>query len=223
MDSRIHRTPPLPKRWGLIAPDDRGASTIQLRVKVDSKGGLKVLGHRSLPKLKEDAIIELRISTYSLLRESDVDEWLKETQVQLFPKGEELRVRISAKDVPEGLSQHVIEEPLISGPSHTVVAVALRAPLTMTTRPSGYAALDPVKCYVPSLKSSAESLNEAYTVVSSAFEPKRRSHTGNVFQTIFYLDEGWWVPLDAYRTWILLGNEPLRPTQGDLFPDKREA
>ena len=46
----------------------------------------------------------------------------------------------------------------------------------------------------------ARSLNHAFTRLSEKFETHRISHTGNVFQRVFYREEnGWWRPLWQLR------------------------
>lgn len=46
----------------------------------------------------------------------------------------------------------------------------------------------------------ARSLNHAFTLLSEKFETHRISHTGNVFQRVFYREhDGWWRPLRQLR------------------------
>lgn len=47
---------------------------------------------------------------------------------------------------------------------------------------------------------SVESLNHAFTVLSERFEPWRRSHTGNIYWRMLYLEENErWYPLEILR------------------------
>ncbi|MEO6138969.1 MAG: hypothetical protein ABIP11_09970 [Luteimonas sp.] len=47
---------------------------------------------------------------------------------------------------------------------------------------------------------SVESLNHAFTCLSTAFEPWRKSHTGNVYTRVLYREEnGKWYPLETLR------------------------
>ena len=58
-------------------------------------------------------------------------------------------------------------------------------------------------CGIPALGQSAISLNHAYTLVSKAFEPRRRANTGNVFHRVYFRrDDGRWAPLDFRRTHV---------------------
>ena len=47
----------------------------------------------------------------------------------------------------------------------------------------------------------ARSLNHAYSLISTKHEPRRLSHTGNVFKEITYLDvkKDKWLPLENLR------------------------
>ena len=54
----------------------------------------------------------------------------------------------------------------------------------------------------------AVSLNHAFTMLSERYETHRLSHTGNVYERIFYQDrDGHWYPLDDLRRGVLVGAE----------------
>jgi hypothetical protein len=62
------------------------------------------------------------------------------------------------------------------------------------------AVLEPCKCKIEFLHDEARSVNHAYTLLSTEFETQRISHTGNVFQKVYYLNENKsWVSLDELR------------------------
>jgi len=45
-----------------------------------------------------------------------------------------------------------------------------------------------------------DSLNYAFTLLSIQFEPWRKSHTGNIYERVFYQEEsGTWYPLNVLR------------------------
>ena len=62
-----------------------------------------------------------------------------------------------------------------------------------------YAGKLAVKCLIPSLNDQASSINEAYTKIVRAFDPKRRSDTGNVFSVVYIEANDRMVPLDTLR------------------------
>jgi len=59
--------------------------------------------------------------------------------------------------------------------------------------------LSPCICFIPALQQQVESVNEAYTKISLAFEPKRRSNAGNVFLVVFVEQDAYVVSLDTLR------------------------
>jgi len=202
---------PLPARWHLIVADDRPRdSTIRMPVKLADDGRLEVLGLRKLPHLRSAARLELRLPASELVDDAERTEWLRESEVVLFHKAESLRVRVRPRQLTRALRPHAIRETRTTDPNASFVVVQLREPLRLVTRASGISKLAPATCSVPSLGRHAKSLNEAYRLVSEAFEPHRRSHSANVFLEVFYDDQGWWIPIDAYRTWVELENAPLR-------------
>ena len=84
------------------------------------------------------------------------------------------------------------------------VEVRLLEDLQLQLRGTKKAWLRPCACFIPSLMTGGDSLNEAYTKISAFYEPWRRSHTGNVFTHIFYKSatpkrERIWESLDTIR------------------------
>lgn len=79
--------------------------------------------------------------------------------------------------------------------------IILEEPLELKFRGTKKATLEDCGCSLPSLGITAKSVNHAYTKLSEKFEPKRRSHTANVFNTILYLPKGQhnWRPLEELR------------------------
>ena len=55
-------------------------------------------------------------------------------------------------------------------------------------------------CFIPSLRKKAKSINHAATLVSEAFEIRRKSHTKDVFRDAYFRDDdGVWKPLNKWR------------------------
>ncbi len=79
------------------------------------------------------------------------------------------------------------------------VAIYLEEPLKLRMSLGQRAELGPVHCVIPDIEVAADSLNEAYTRISEAFEPARRAHTGNVFLLVRWHEQGWWRVLDERR------------------------
>ncbi|HEV2472388.1 MAG TPA: hypothetical protein VGS41_06980 [Chthonomonadales bacterium] len=64
---------------------------------------------------------------------------------------------------------------------------------------------------------AAHSLNDAYTMISSAFEPGRRTHTGVSFTKVRFLDNGLWFRLEDLRR--RFDRYPPRPSPGSQSDD----
>lgn len=77
--------------------------------------------------------------------------------------------------------------------------VILKSHLSMCLRGTKEATLEDCECQLLCLAEEAGSLNEAYTKLSTALEPHRRSHTGNAFQRVFYKENEYWRPLSHLR------------------------
>lgn len=82
------------------------------------------------------------------------------------------------------------------------VEILMLAPLTLRMRGTKRPELLDCSCRIPALAENeghAFSVNHAYTLISQTFEPHRRSHSGNVFTKVFYMDAGILHPLDDLR------------------------
>ena len=77
--------------------------------------------------------------------------------------------------------------------------IILKEPLSMVLRGTKKSMLCSCKCQLPFLNIEAESINHVYTLLSTHFEKSRRSHSGNVFQKIYYSNQNGWYPLDHLR------------------------
>lgn len=98
---------------------------------------------------------------------------------------------------PKGLiAAHAV--PILS--PYLFVEVKLNADLWLQVRGDQEARLSNIACTIPSLNREAKSLNHAFMLISEAFETKRRSHSGNVFERAYAQDErGSWKSLDELR------------------------
>jgi len=57
-----------------------------------------------------------------------------------------------------------------------------------------------IKLPEPIKPNSADSLNHAFTILSEIYEPWRKSHTGNIYQRVFYQERNEkWYPIDVLR------------------------
>jgi hypothetical protein len=112
---------------------------------------------------------------------------MNERRVEFLSSGTSVWARVKEDKIPEELKrfgEHLNAWPNTPG---FFVAISLAAPVSLVIRGDGRAALDDCACKIPSLPGKdCSSINEAYTRVSESFEPSRRSHTGNIFNCVFY-------------------------------------
>ena len=104
------------------------------------------------------------------------------------------------KGVPKMLLTSVMKIKTYPGIPVSCVKIVLEEPLELETGHARKPRLMPVRCHIPSLRRTASSLNNAYTIVSRAFEPWRTTHTGNVFRKLYFRrNNDYWSPLDQLR------------------------
>jgi len=75
--------------------------------------------------------------------------------------------------------------------------------LRLKTKMTRKSSLLSCKALIQGIRMEAESLNQAYRIISKEFEIERRTHTGNVFKNVLFADlDGTWKPLSILRTRI---------------------
>jgi hypothetical protein len=72
-------------------------------------GTLTPWGRESWPAVLSEAIVELVIPVVSLADPAERDKLLQETEVEMLPRGAEVRFRISGSTVPVQFRQFVID------------------------------------------------------------------------------------------------------------------
>lgn len=158
----------------------------------------------ALPKLREGTVGDIVVAEEALDDPAIVEFLQREHAVPFVDKNPFLLMGVVPDEIPETLRQHIIktyEIGNLSGNYGCLVEVWLTTPLHLKLHASKKASLCPCACVIPSLGVSAQSLNHAYTQISQAYEPRRLSHAGNVFQ-LTYAQRGnrWWL-LDDLRSY----------------------
>lgn len=187
-----------------ITPDPFQAK-VKLTVRAKN-GQLELLEGVPFPILQEGTVGDLTVRA-SAFGNDPIVAWLRyDGEVEILPAGKRLLVGINPKDTPGELtnkhfmlndSQRNISE---NPPWMHYVEVVLGQSLVLFLHGTDKPTLADCHCAIPALKQEAASVNQAYSLVSTAFEPTRRAHTGNVFERVFYQNEdGFWVPLDHLR------------------------
>lgn len=183
-------------------------ATIPVRFK-DGKF-INYLTQEELSGIEDGALCDLIVDAYRINDHKLLALLNDETETELFPEGEKLFALVNPEHIPDELRQHATSSANISlGDNGSFVEIELKTSLRMMFRGTKQPALFDCGCNIPSLEETAKSLNHAYTLISTAFEPHRRSHTGNVFKKVFFLSNfenytrGSWIELEHLRVAML--------------------
>jgi len=199
-----------------------------LRIPVFVEDGNFVLAsdRHPLPRFDEGAFCEILIDSNYIRDQSRLSGSENEKEIPFLPKGTRLLAQVNGKLVPAELRRFLNDAPS-EIENCALVAFTLLGDLNLRIRARSEATLMDVMCSSPFLEGRedppvAKSVNHSYTLISTHFEPHRKSHSGNVFNKVFYWSElaGNWLPLRNLREEIrrgqrLVGEEKTR--QGKLF------
>lgn len=182
--------------------------TVRIPVRILTHGRIDYLHGGPLPKMKEGTIGDLVVPERSITEKEDVYRLQQEKLVQFLPSGSVVKFAVNGRHAPAELKQH-LEDIATLGmkKSHAVPVILDKMALALRLRGTKLATLERVTCWIPSLEIRAQSLNHAYRLISEQFEPRRISHTGNVFELGYCKPFDRWVSLDALRKTITARSE----------------
>lgn len=171
---------------------DRFEKSVRIPVKVVN-GEMKFFYGGDLPKLKEGTIGDLIVPSYAISDKRQLELLQMEKSEVFLPKGSALMVHIQLEnltDISKELRQFFIDsseiDQLVGG---YFIPVVLETPLEITLRGTKNAELSECKCRIPALlDTTSKSVNHAYSIISQNFEKHRISHTGNVFDKVYFED-----------------------------------
>jgi eukaryotic-like serine/threonine-protein kinase len=119
---------------------------------------------------------------------------------RILPSGALLAALISLRDVDKLPDQ---PQRFLQGAERfkqrALVPFTILEPLILAHTGSRRPALRPCPCAVDALQAKAESVNHAYTLITQAFQPTRRSKVGNVFREVVVKRHDDWMPLEDLR------------------------
>jgi hypothetical protein len=161
--------------------------TIKIPVRVNN-GKLEFFYGGKLPKLSDGTIGDLIVPSYALKDERKVKLLDREIEIKLMPAGTILMARMDPKgdDHKKKGIQYKLTYP--NNIKDAFIEFRLEGALFINLRSTKKGALRDCECSIPALEKKANSVNHAYTMISEHFETHRRSHSGNVFEKIFYYD-----------------------------------
>lgn len=174
----------------------------RLRIGVSFDGTNFVLPDgEPLPKLVKGSAAEIVVAPECIENEIVRASLSRQKSAHFLNEGAVVLVGVSPSMVDghshKGLiAAHAV--PILS--PYLFVEVKLNADLWLQVRGDQEARLSNTRCTIRSLNEEAKSLNHAFMLISEAYETKRRSHSGNVFERAYAQDErGDWQSLDDLR------------------------
>jgi hypothetical protein len=200
-----------------------------LRIPVFVEAGAFVLtsDRQPLPTFDDGAFCEILVDAKYVRDQSRLSGSESERAVPFLPEGTKLLVQVNGKQVPNDLRRFLHDSPS-EIEKCALVAFTLLGDLSLRIRARRDATLMDVTCSARFLEGRedppvATSVNHCYTLISTYFEPHRKSHSGNVFNKVFYWSEnaGAWMPLRSLRDEIRRGDriglDRETTRQGRLF------
>ena len=189
---------------------DPFAQTIRLSVKI-TNGQIRLIDDHPMPKLKAGCTAELVLTSSNFTDPDELAHFTQEWWTDFLPQGTVLMARVNDDPIKPELKNYRVAHPHKSHFPYLFVAFQLTEPLRLKVRAGKNGQLDECECFVPALDKTFKSVNEAYTAISIAFEPTRRSHAGNVFLCVYFEKGDHWRPMKELR--IQKESEPRPPQQ----------
>jgi hypothetical protein len=163
-----------------------------LKIPATVKNGVLVLAsdEEPFPEFSEGASFEILINPIYVADKSRLFESEDDKIVPFLSKGSKLLVQVNGDKVPQELKGFLHQSPSRIENS-ALVEITLIGDLNIRLRARREATLMAVGCSSPFLEGRedppiATSINHAYTLISTHFEPHRKSRSGNVFDKVFY-------------------------------------
>ena len=185
---------PLCGRWLL-------SKTIRIPVRIRTSGRIEYFYGGDLPEMSDGTIGELVVPEWSITNQKEISRLQQEHVVPFLPSRSVVMFAVDGNNTPAGLKQHLKNGAILGmKKSHAVALTLEENPLGLRLRGTKPAILESVTCWIPSLRMKAKSLNHAYRLVSERFEPRRISHSGNVFELGYCNPRDTWISLGELRS-----------------------
>ena len=138
-----------------------------------------------LPKLKDGTIGDLTVPSYSVIDKKQLALLERETNKVFIPESTPLMVQISPKEQDAkkiGIVNHTYRYE-----NRLFVEIVLNEDLKIKLRSTKKGELHDCKCSILVMpEKEPKSINHVYSIISQHYETHRRSHSGNVFDKVFY-------------------------------------
>jgi len=133
-----------------------------------------------IPELEDGAIGEVILPEWAVINMHALLLWQAEQAITLFEANTTLLLGMRDSSIPLHILEEVKDFPGSEG--HKLIPILLLEPLRLLLRGTKKAVLRGGKCRIPVREGAARSINHAYTLASTYYEPERMSHSGNMFR-----------------------------------------
>lgn len=184
-------------------PTDKSKKTVVIPVLIKN-GKIQRLDGNELPEIK-DVKAKLIVPADAIKDKKKVKALSDEKDISILKSGSILLAQVTIKPpmVSEQQLSYIndVRDKYRGYKNLTgcLVEIELITNLSMTIRGTKKAKLIGCECYIPFLNVNAYSLNHAYTLISQEFEKWRISHSGNVFEGMYYLKDDKWTCIGELR------------------------
>jgi len=156
--------------------------------------------------LSDGTVGDIVVNNYQIKDKARVSQYNSEQVVPFLPSNTLLIASVSLKSVPKDLRERLLSDHGKFIPNGKV-EIFLEQELMLRLRGTKHATFEPCVCRVPALQGKLSedehptSVNHAYILISTHFEPHRQAKGGNVFDRVFYCSEPHqvWQPLSHLR------------------------
>ena len=154
-----------------------------------------------MPALSKNAVAELVLAPEAILDSVIRARFLEDRVIQILGRDSHVFFGVSPTMVHSLRADGLLSSLALEiNSDYWFVEGKLEAPLMLQVRGDQEARLSSCSCAIPCLNATADNLNHAFSLISVAFETKRRSHSGNVFERVYtQVTEGKWNTLDEIR------------------------
>jgi hypothetical protein len=173
--------------------NDSNFKTVRVPARWKNGTFINEITGEELAGIKDDSVCEIVVESHRISDLILFDILSIEEETEILPDGSQLFVTVNAEFTPPGLHKFLSRpDKLNLLGEEMLVGFRITKPLILKFQGTKQPSLRDCPCEIESLKSeddrtwNAESLNHAYRLISTAFEPRRRSFGGNVFLKVFY-------------------------------------
>lgn len=162
-------------------------------------GQWQLIGGGKMPELKPNICADLFMPAMYLANDEERARWTAGETVLFLKNGTDLFAQVNRNRVPGTLTDYALEKDHKMGHPSVFVQFQLLTDVSIYLTPGKKGGLVGGKCMISSLKLEVDSVNEALTRVSQAFEQDRKSFGGSVFLKVFVERDSKMIPLDDLR------------------------